>query len=241
MTGCRDAGVVRDLPSPPHSVHHCDLWNPGASAGNTAGIDDPVGASGNISAEPRFARGQVDAYRLGYSSPCIDAADGAVATVRDGVDAERYDDPTVNSGTPTTAGEFADMGAREFVETAESDLDLAAEDVAGPGVLIAGTTARVQWTVRNVGSEVCDRGLARPRPAPARRGRPNHHADGGSGRGVARDPRTGQGIRVTADVRVPGSTEGRWRWQVRVNCRADIFEGRQDGNNVATAAAESRL
>ena len=68
--------------------------------------------------------------------------------------APRYDDPrTPNTGTPTSGGAHADMGAYEFVETADSNVDLVVSAVGGPSAVLAGDRATVQWTITNVGSE----------------------------------------------------------------------------------------
>ena len=84
----------------------------------------------------------------------IDAADGAVAPETDSMGFPRYDDPRVdNTGTATSSGAYADIGAYEFVETAESPIDLVVTDVDGPSDVVAGEWVTVTWTIRNDGTE----------------------------------------------------------------------------------------
>ncbi|MBE7499478.1 MAG: carboxypeptidase regulatory-like domain-containing protein [Verrucomicrobiales bacterium] len=242
VTGSHEVGVLQDLDSPAPSIRYCGLWNPTAVAGNTSGIADPVGRNGNIEVDPQFVDAANADYRLHYQSPAIDAAEGAVAPDTDLMEAPRYDDPrTVNTGTPTPDAAFADLGAFEFVETAASDSDLVIENVSGPSEVQAGEAAVVRWTVRNLGPGTVDRGwhdqvFLAPQDVPDNAG-PIEAALVAStavlGPGAAQE--------FIAGVRVPGGSEGRWRWQVRANSRGEVFEGRNAQNNLGVALADTLL
>ncbi len=242
VTGCQEAGVLQDLASPAPAIRHCAFWNPAAASGNTSGITDPVGRDGNLAVDPRCVDAAHGDYRLQYQSPAIDAADGAAAPDTDLAGAPRYDDPrTINTGTPTPDAAFADLGALEFVETAASDFDLVIEDVSGPSEVQAGEVAEVRWTVRNLGPGTVDQawhdqvflapyevsGDASAIPAAV------------VGSTAVLGP--GEAQEFVAEVRVPGGSEGRWRWQVRANCRGEVFEGRNAQNNLGGAVADTWL
>lgn len=83
------------------SLSHCDVY--GNAAYNVSGVQDPVGANGNISADPLFVNPVGGDYRLQPSSPCIDTGDDtAVSPGEKDLD-----------GGPRLRGPHADMGAYE--------------------------------------------------------------------------------------------------------------------------------
>ncbi len=137
------------------SVRYSDVWAPeGSGSVNYRNTIDRTGMDGNISVDPLHKNRNQGNYRLKYRSPCIDAADGTMAPETDFMGAPRYDDPrTANTGTPTASGAYADMGAFEFVETAESAIDLVITSVSGPVVVMAGTNVELNYEVTNLGSE----------------------------------------------------------------------------------------
>ena len=91
---------------------------------------------------------------LNYGSPCIDAADGLVASLTDLTGAPRYNDPgtPAKGGVPNASGAYPDMGAFEFVQTASSPVDLIASSVNGPATETAGQAVTVQWNDLNIGT-----------------------------------------------------------------------------------------
>ena len=215
-------------------VSYSDVWNPHATGGNGTYV-----GVGNISVDPKFRNLALKDYRLNYGSPAIDSADGAHAPVTDYMGAPRYDDPrTANTGTATSTGAYADMGAYEFVEDADSDIDLVAEVVSGPTSAIVGNQVQISWTDTNIGQ-----GLAVG---------PWHDAIY-----LVRDPDTnpvrilagevtvglnktigfGQSIDAVATVSVPGTIVGNHRWEVKTNSRGEVFEGKNSGNNAGLSAA----
>ena len=64
------------------------MWNPGGQ--NYSGTANRTGQNGNISADPKLRNPGVGDYRLSYSSPAIDAADGTVAPATDLFGAARW-------------------------------------------------------------------------------------------------------------------------------------------------------
>ncbi|MBN2451204.1 MAG: RHS repeat protein, partial [Lentisphaeria bacterium] len=225
-------------------VTYCDVWS-GAGAGYVDYLNttDLTGTAGNISADPRYKDAARRNFRLDYSSPCIDAADGTVAPAADLAGAPRYNDPrTPDTGVPMPArGEAAavpDMGAFEFVESAVSDVDLVVTAVIGPPEATAGETVTLQWTVTNLGIAAANGPwhdtvyLVRdpetsPVAIPA--------GEVLAGQGTQLGP--GQSVVVYGQVRVPGSTATPHRWQVSTNARGEVFEGQNADNNSARSAA----
>ncbi|HOD80210.1 MAG TPA: right-handed parallel beta-helix repeat-containing protein, partial [Phycisphaerae bacterium] len=216
------------VPNGATSVQYSNIWSP-------TGDSYQPGVNGNVSVDPQY-RGPVRGdYRLGYVSPMIDSADGTVAPATDHMGAPRYDDPrTPNTGVADGGGEFPDMGAFEFVETAESNIDLAASSVSGPPTAVAGQSVTVAWTVVNVGTEPVvgpwhDQVLMDGQLA----------AEVVTGTGVVLG--VGESIDVSADVRVPGAVVGEHHWSVAVNARSDVFEGQNRTNNYLMSLAPFEL
>jgi RHS repeat-associated protein len=231
------AGVLHDYGPDSLTVRYSDVWNPTAAQGNYNGTADQTGQNGNLSVDPHFRSAEGGSYQLAYGSPLIDAADGTVAPASDAMGAPRYDDPrTANTGLPTPAGAFADMGAFEFVETADSDLDLVVVQVEGPLLAVAGDKATVSWTVTNIGSaqalgpwhdtiSLVYSPEANPVVIPA--------GEVLVGEGVTLGP--GQSYLASAEIRVPGGVAADYSWQVETNTQGDVFEGRNRGNNTRLA------
>ncbi len=196
------------------------------------------GQNGNVSVDPQFKDAAGGNYRLRYVSPMIDAADGTAAPPTDIMGAPRYDDPrTPNTGITTTLGAFADMGAYEFVETAQSNLDLVVDSVIGPLQVTATQQVQVMWTVRNIGTQTV---AGTWRDAVALMGPDGTVLEAGEFVSAA-TLGPNQTATFSATVRVPGGTEGDYRWQVRANSRGDVFEGQNWDNNVGIAQAVAQL
>jgi hypothetical protein len=208
------------------SIRSNNTWNPLLTGGNCdyVGMTNYTGQNGNIAVEPQYKDPDRGNYRLLYRSPLIDAGEGSSASAEDFAGAPRYDDPrTANTGTPTATGAFADLGAFEFVETAESDVDLVVDSVVGPLRVEAGTLVAVSWTVQNQGSA----------HAPG----PWHDAislvsDSAQAAGTELGTvevlvttstlAPGNSVTFTKVLRVPGGVEGAYRWQV-AQTRAEKF------------------
>jgi len=237
-----EVGVVNDLGSDVITVSYSDVWNPGAA--NYNGTSDKTGQNGNISVNPQLKNPATGNFRLGYRSPCIDAADGTVAPATDFMGAPRFSDPrtTNKTGVVMVNGQYADMGAFEFVENAPSDLDLIGTTVTGPTTATAGSQATVRWTVANIGTGRVvgpwhdTISLA---AMTAGSGDPLWAGEVLVGRGVVLGP--GQTYNASATVRVPGGTEGQYQWLISVNSQGEVFEGINATNNNAWAATPTSL
>lgn len=231
------AGFLHDLGPDNFAVTACDFWNPGATQGNYSGIPDQTGSNGNISADPKFRNAPQGNYRLRFGSPCIDVADGLAAPDRDIMRAPRYDDPrSANTGTATVSGACADMGAFEFVESAQSGLDLVADGVKGPAKVSVGSEVAISWKVVNLGSDAMsgswhDAVLLVPENPALLAQEVEVGEIVSSGALGPSQPQT-----FTAQVRVPIVAQGSWRWAVRANSRGEVFEGAHWTNNLAVSA-----
>jgi hypothetical protein len=225
-----DAGIDNVLSSP-LTLRYSDVWS--ALGSNYVRMADQTGLNGNVSADPRFKDRERGNYRLDYASPAIDAADGPAAPEMDLAGSPRYDDPrTPNTGIAASDGAFADMGAYEFVETAESDVDLVVTSVVGPTAANAGEKVTLEWTVTNTGTGVAVGPwhdaislLYSPDSAPV---------EVPVGEVLAATDTVlgpGQSHTMRAEVVVPGSVVGPHYWEVTVNVRGEVFEGRYSDNN----------
>ncbi len=231
-------GIANCCGSIVSSFRYCDVWS--ATGQNYASsqwqMPDQTGQNGNISTDPCFKNAAHGDFRLNYRSPCIDSADGTISPLTDGMGAPRYDDPrTTNTGIACIPGAFADMGAFEFVETADSQIDLIAVDVIGPSVVEAGTQTTVCWKVRNLGTGTDPAAwhdrimLVADNPGP-------HDVPLTAAEVLSTGTfGPGQDKAFSAEVRVPGGTEGRWRWAIQANCRGEVFEGARWTNNTGYA------
>lgn len=207
-----------------------NIWSP--SGVNYHSLADPTGTEGNLSVDPGFRSAGSGGLQLDFASPMIDAGDGTVSSLTDATGAPRYDDPrSENAGIATAGGGYADLGAYEFVEGASSEVDLVVSSVTGPAAVLAGESAVVEWTVRNVGTvpaigpwtdavglmRAGGAGLLRPAGTVA------------TGEGVVLQPRAE--LRVQGTVRVPGGEIGSYHWVVDANVGRAVFEGIHSANN----------
>ena len=217
VSNSSETGVI-EVFSTPISLSHCNVWS--ASGTNYANMADPTGTNGNISADPLFKDRVQGNYRFTYVSPCIDAADGGQAPVTDSAGAPRYDDPrSDNSGIRTGDGAYADMGAFEFVETAESNIDIVVNWIRGPSQVTAGEDVTVSWMITNIGSETAVgpwHDLVQLSPAETYRDVAALEAGSSLNSG---NIGPGRSHTYSATVTVPGGTEGTWYWQVRAKRR----------------------
>jgi RHS repeat-associated protein len=218
------------------SVSYSDVWANAKGVANYGGTSDPTGKNGNISANPAYVNQVQGNYRLNYGSPAIDAADGLVSgySLSDIMGDPRYDDPEVTqkTGIADANGNYPDMGAYEFVQSAASNIDFTVSSVTGPASVLAGNQVQVTWTDTNIGYGTAvgpwhdSVYLVRdPDTNPVEL----LAAQVLVGSGVVMGP--GASVTNTATIRVPGSIVGDHRWEVKTNTAGDIFEGQNTGNN----------
>ena len=238
ISNSHDVGIQQTSNAP--VVRYSNVWSP--TGVDYAGMPNLTGTDGNISADPLYHDRDDGNYRLTYQSPAIDGGDGAAAPLNDSTGAPRVDDPRIdNTGTPP-GNDFADLGAYEFVENAESDIDLLVAWVAGPAEVVAGNEAAITWTITNVGTGVA------VGPWHDRVGLVTDTAIG-SGEIVAGRALVGQGVTLgpgqtytaAATVRVPGTVVGDYYWRIFANPNGDIFEGQNYGNNARLSLSSVSL
>ena len=213
----------------PISISYSNIWS--TEGTNYQWLDDQTGLNGNLSVNPRYRDTTGSSFQLDYLSPMIDAAEGTLAPVTDYIGAPRYDDPrSPNTGVVTPGGEFADIGALEFVETAASDIDLVITTVYGPDIGIAGQEATVEWRGENIGTAYAEGAW--------------HDAVYLSGDTVwstddillgsflhTGEVGPGQSYENAADVTLPGVPPGGYYFIVRANSAHEVFEGQNLANN----------
>jgi len=74
VTNSIEHGVLRDWSDDNTSIQYSNVWNSGVA--DYDGTPDRTGTDGNISIDPEYKNARAGNYRLGYTSSCIDAADG---------------------------------------------------------------------------------------------------------------------------------------------------------------------
>jgi hypothetical protein len=245
------AGVSHDWGAEHVTVTSSDVWSPAAGAANYSGTPDRTGTNGDISADPYYVDAASGNYRLGYGrsspaaprnapSPAIDAADGTAAPPADILGDPRYNDPRVTNktGAPDAGGNYPDLGAFEFIESAPSNIDLTVTSVTGPAAAKVGDTVTVTWTDTNIGSGHAvgpwhDRVMLVYDP----NGEPVDTLLGEVlvGSGVVLGP--GQSMTASAQFILPASLVGEEFFAVATNCLGEVFEGQHSANNLYVSQA----
>ncbi|MCC5806116.1 MAG: hypothetical protein JJU00_07285 [Opitutales bacterium] len=241
-------GVHRDLGRSGMNVSHVIFWNPEATGGDIGGIstineDIPIGSDGIVSADPRFVSAFRDNFRLRIGSPAIDAADGTLAPPTDSVGNPRVTDPrSPNNGVPTDSGAYADIGAYEFVDTAESAIDMVVTSVSAPPRVRVGEEADVSWTVGNTGSETA-RGPWADMVFLARQPVFDDSVVFLSEVMTAGEATLPPGGSVSGSTRfrLPPVSAGTWYLGVSTNSRGTVFEGANRENNIRFAPSPLRV
>jgi YD repeat-containing protein len=222
------------------ALENNDVYTTVTGASNYTGMSNPTGTNGNISADPVYMNGTLHDYRPTYGSPLIDAANGTVPNypLTDAFGLARYNDPlvTTKTGTPDANGNYPDIGALEFVQTAPSNLDLTVANVQGPPTATVGTQVQVSWTVTNIGSGTVYGPwhdavylVSDPDTNPVE----TYAGIALEGVGAVLGP--GAGYNATATVTVPGAVVGSHRWEVKTNVLGEIFEGANTNNNTGVS------
>lgn len=228
----------------PIQITYSDVWNTATGAVNYSGTPNATGTNGNISVNPNYVDAANGNYRLNFGSPAIDTGNGAVAPSTDMLGDPRYNDPRTKTktGVSNADGNYPDMGAYEFVESATSNLNLIVTSVVGPASAMAGSQALIQWTDANIGAGTAigpwhDNVYLVSNPGP------NQEeilaATVLVGQGVTLGP--GQSSAFSATVEVPGDAAGSHYWAVQTNSEGDIFEGQNTANNTLVSSAPVQL
>ncbi len=213
-----------------YAFNNCVFYNPKGIGPQSFSY---VGTNGNIWANPGFRNAVAGDYHLTAGSPCIDAANGSVAPKNDITNAPRVTDTHVTArGTITTEGKYADIGAYEFADNANSPVDLGPVDIQFSEAVSVGETVTIQWTVRNFGSVAATGTWTDEIYLVSDSGQKVFvKAIVHSGNIAAGDMQT-----FTAEVAVPNVVEGNWYFAVSVNPNREIFEGVNNENNYISSS-----
>lgn len=218
----------------PVSVSYSDVYS--ASGTAYSGISDQTGTKANLSVDPMYRDQAAGDYRLLTGSPLIDAGDGAVASSTDRLNVPRLDDPHVTDrGEANGDGICPDIGAYEFADAAQSEIDLVAVSVSGPASATVGDDIGVTWNITNAGTksasgpwrdEIALTGVS-DRVAEIRQLLGEFIIDGSLA--------PGNSTVFQSTFTVPAMKDGQWRLQASINNHRDIFEGIYSSNNEANA------
>ncbi|MGB7985008.1 MAG: Ig-like domain repeat protein, partial [Terracidiphilus sp.] len=214
---------------------YSDVWANQANIANYS-TGDPTGTNGNISADPVYVNATQHDYRLNFGSPAIDAANGLAANylTTDLMGDPRYNDPevTTKAGVADANGNYPDMGAYEFVQSAASNVNLTVSAVNGPSTALTGSQVQLTWIDTNTGSGVAQ-GPWHDAIYLVRDPDTNPVAILAGEVLVASNVTLGPGASTTATgtIRVPGSIVGNHRWEVKANDRGEVFVGANAVNN----------
>ncbi|NLF17508.1 MAG: hypothetical protein GX595_09640, partial [Lentisphaerae bacterium] len=214
-----------------------NVWGSGTTD-YSGGLANQTGKTGNISADPRFRAPDQGDFNLMPTSPCIDAANGTYAPATDFAGLARNDFPRVpDTGVPMPGGVVVpDMGALEYSQHVNTNIDLVVTAVRGPALATAGDAVTVSWDVVNRGTEEVS-GWRRDRVGLATAAQQRGEVSLTCGTAAFTDTiRPGQTVTYEAVVTVPGGTPGVWNWSVTTNAFDDVAEGANRVNNTGLSA-----
>ena len=207
------------------TYQNCMIWNP---EGFGPQDSEKTGANGNIWGDPLFLDPANGDFRVKEGSPCVDAADGAVAPELDFYGQPRI---TITDHGDELVGQLADIGICEVMpRDVVSDIDLVPQSVRTTTNAVPGQLLFVKWEIANVGGREVDAAW-----------RDTVSLVSESGREVVLGDKTtssrigvGGSVFCSGYFTVPAISEGTWYPKVNVNSYHDIFEGSLAANNALT-------
>ena len=216
---------------PKSTYKNCCFWNKDGSVLTGEGTQDALtvcGSDGNIWGDPLFVDPVNGDFRVKEGSPCVDAADGAVAPELDFYGQPRI---TITDHGDELVGQLADIGVCEVMpRDVVSDIDLVPQSVRTTTNAVPGQLLFVKWEIANVGGREVDAAW-----------RDTVSLVSESGREVVLGVKTtssrigvGGSVFCSAYFTVPAIAEGTWYPKVNVNSYHDIFEGSLAANNALT-------
>ena len=202
---------------------NCIVWNVDGNQPQSIAFDE---STGNIWSDPLFVDPDNGDFRILEGSPCVDAADGAVAPELD-----FYGQPRITiteSSATNLVGQFADIGICEVMPRyVASDIDLVPQSVRTTTNAVPGQLLFVKWEIANIGGREVDAAW-----------RDTISLVSESGREVVLGDKTtssrigvGGSVFCSGYFTVPPISEGTWYPKVNVNSYHDIFEGSLAANN----------
>lgn len=214
------SGRYADPPSAV-KINNCLFWDPAEFGAQSSGR---VGSNGNIWGDPLFVDPDNGDFRIKEGSPCMDAADTAVAPSTD-----YYGQPRVTL-TPgaTNVLPLADIGISEVMpRNIASDIDLVPENVTSSTNVASGQSIVIKWTVRNNGGKSVDYSWRDTISLVSENGREVVLGEKVTTAYIA----AGGSASCSASFVVPAISEGEWYPKVNVNSYRDVFEGALGVNN----------
>ena len=203
---------------------NCVIWNP---TGFGPQESEKTGSNGNIWGDPLFVGAANGDFRIREGSPCVDAADSAVAP-----DLDYYGQPriTITDGGSGTnlVGQLADIGICEVMpRDVVSDIDLVPQSVRTTTNAVPGQLLFVKWEIANVGGAEVNAAWRDTVSLVSENGREVVLGDKTTTSRVA----VGGSVFCSGYFTVPAISEGKWYPKVNVNSYHDIFEGSLSANN----------
>ena len=212
------------------TYRNCCFWNEGGSVLTAEGEQDALtvcGKDGNVWGNPLFIDAVNGDFRILEGSPCVDAADSAVAPELD-----YYGQPRItitDSGSETNlVGQLADIGICEVMpRDVVSDIDLVPQSVRTTTNAVPGQLLFVKWEIANVGGAEVNAAWRDTVSLVSETGREVVLGDKTTTSRVA----VGGSVFCSGYFTVPAISEGAWYPKVNVNSYHDIFEGSLSANN----------
>ena len=213
------------------SAANCVFWGVDGNQPQSIAFDDQ---SGNIWGDPLFANPKKGDFRIVEGSPCMDAADGAVAPEFD-----YFGQPRVTiTGEPQSSaaetndvalvGQLADIGICEVMpRDVVSDIDLVPQSVRTVTNAVPGQLLFVKWEIANNGGSEVDASWRDTVSLVSENGREVMLGEKTATSRIA----IGGSVFCSAYFTVPAISEGTWYPKVNVNSYHDIFEGSLSANN----------
>jgi|GEM_PF-4515988 len=243
ITGSLNFGVGVDFGAAPTATY-CDVFTTVAGATNYSSMTNQTGLNGNISADPKYENAAAGDFRPGFVSPVIDAANGGVAPSTDYAGDDRFNDPrtTTKTGVADGGGNYPDMGAFEFVNSAPSAIDLVAGNVQVPPAAVANGTATITWVDTNLGSASAvgpwhDEIELVLNPGVNQTVLPVAEVLVAQSEQIG----PGQSLNLSAKVNVPGVLPGNYFWQVIPDAAGEVFQGANQGVGAGLSATTTSL
>ena len=214
------------------TYQNCVFWNEGGSVLTAEGIQDAMavcGKDGNIWGDPLFVDPENGDFRIFEGSPCVDAADGAVAPEFDYFGQPRV---TITDTTTNLVGQLADIGICEVMpRNVAADIDLVPQSVRTVTNAVPGQLLFVKWEVANRGGvELADAAWRDTILLVSAYGREVELGEKISSGSIA----AGGSLFCSGYFTVPALAEGMWYPKVNVNSHHDVFEGSLAANNALT-------
>ncbi len=208
----------------------CETYVTGGSAANCVAWGETTAVpAGMAYADPLFIEPEEGDFRILESSPCVDAADDALAPETDYFGQPRI---TLTGGdSPNLVGQLPDIGICEVMpRNVTSDIDLVPRNVRTASNAVPGQLLFVKWEVANAGGSELDAAWRDTVSLVSESGREVVLGDKTTASRIA----SGGSAFCSGYFTVPAIPDGIWYPKVNVNSYHDVFEGALVVNNAMT-------